>query len=240
MLSAVPVLRPERPRVHAFPPSAWPFVLSLALALGALALLLLLDVISFAYERLGLGERSALLLLAASLLGGTLNVPVWRLAGERVVTTRVVSAFGVRYLVPVVREQRGTLVAINVGGAVIPSAFSLWVLVRTDAWWQALVAALALTIVVHRVARPVPGLGIAVPALVPPLFAALLAVALAGSKAAPVAYAAGTFGTLLGADLTNLGRLRGLGAPVASIGGAGTFDAVFLSGVMAVTLAALL
>jgi len=50
---------------------------------------------------------------------------------------------------------------------------------------------------------------------------------------------AGAFvlGTLIGADLTNLDKLSGLGAPVASIGGAGTFDGIFLTGILAVILA---
>jgi len=34
----------------------------------------------------------------------------------------------------------------------------------------------------------------------------------------------------------NLKKIPGLGAPVASIGGAGTFDGVFLSGILAVIL----
>ena len=55
--------------------------------------------------------------------------------------------------------------------------------------------------------------------------------------AAPLAYIAGTLGTLIGGDLLNLGLLPGLGAPVASIGGAGTFDGVFLTGILAVLLA---
>ncbi|WP_198171299.1 DUF1614 domain-containing protein [Actinoplanes awajinensis] len=45
-------------------------------------------------------------------------------------------------------------------------------------------------------------------------------------------------GTLIGADLTHLSAIRRMGAPLASIGGAGTFDGVFLSGVIAVLLAA--
>jgi uncharacterized membrane protein len=46
-------------------------------------------------------------------------------------------------------------------------------------------------------------------------------------------------GTLIGADLTNLDKIRGLGAPVASIGGAGTFDGIFLTGILAVLLASI-
>lgn len=44
---------------------------------------------------------------------------------------------------------------------------------------------------------------------------------------------------LIGADLLNLGAVRGLGAPVASIGGAGTFDGIFVTGILAVLLASL-
>lgn len=50
----------------------------------------------------------------------------------------------------------------------------------------------------------------------------------------------GSLGTLVGADLLNLGQLRVLGAPVASIGGAGKFDGVFLTGIVAVLLAGIL
>ena len=52
-----------------------------------------------------------------------------------------------------------------------------------------------------------------------------------------IAYISGVMGTLIGADLMNLGRLSELGAPVASIGGAGTFDGIFLTGIVAVLLA---
>jgi hypothetical protein len=44
---------------------------------------------------------------------------------------------------------------------------------------------------------------------------------LSRERAAPLAYIGGSLGTLIGADLFNLSRIRELGAPVASIGGAG-------------------
>jgi len=59
------------------------------------------------------------------------------------------------------------------------------------------------------------------------------------ARGSPLAYIAGSLGTLIGADLTNLDKVRGLGAPVASIGGAGTFDGIFLTGILAVLLASL-
>jgi hypothetical protein len=71
------------------------------------------------------------------------------------------------------------------------------------------------------------------------LVTAIVAVILSREDSAPLAYIAGSLGTLIGADLANLSKVRGLGAPVASIGGAGTFDGIFLTGILAVLLASL-
>ena len=56
---------------------------------------------------------------------------------------------------------------------------------------------------------------------------------------AALAYVCGTLGTLLGADVLNLSRVRSLDAAQVSIGGAGTFDGVFLAGILGVLLAGL-
>jgi uncharacterized membrane protein len=93
--------------------------------------------------------------------------------------------------------------------------------------------------VVHSLAHLVPGVGIAVPIFAPPLVAAAAALLMSRQLAAPLAYVSGSLGTLIGADLLNLGKLAGLETPIASIGGAGTFDGVFLTGIIAVLLAGL-
>jgi uncharacterized membrane protein len=74
---------------------------------------------------------------------------------------------------------------------------------------------------------------------VPPLSAAATALILSRREAPALAYVGGSIGCLIGADLLNLGKIQGLGAPVASIGGAGTFDGIFLTGVLAVLLASI-
>jgi uncharacterized membrane protein len=73
--------------------------------------------------------------------------------------------------------------------------------------------------------------------LLPPLIAAGVALLLAFRRAPPVAYVSGSMGTLIGADVLNLSQVARLGAPVVSIGGAGTFDGVFLTGIIAGLLA---
>jgi uncharacterized membrane protein len=95
-------------------------------------------------------------------------------------------------------------------------------------------------VIFHHLAYPVPGVGIAVPVLVPAVIALVIALLFSWEHAPALSYIVGTLGTLIGADLANLGKIQGLGAPVASIGGAGTFDGIFLIGILAVLLAGLM
>jgi uncharacterized membrane protein len=224
--------------IHYFPLSAG----LMALFFGVLVILLLLlqvGLLHRTYSALGLDPFVVTLILFASLLGAYVNQPLVRLPEERVVSREVVEIFGVPFLAPVEVDWPGTVLAINVGGAVIPILLSFYLLARHRLWWPGLLAIAIVAFVVHRMATPIPGLGISVPTLVPPLLAALVALLLSRRFAAPLAYIGGSIGVLVGADLLNLGVLRDLGAPVASIGGAGTFDGVFLTGVIAVLLASL-
>jgi uncharacterized membrane protein len=142
-----------------------------------------------------------------------------------------------RYVVPVVVSWPGTVLAVNVGGAVIPTLMSAYLVIRYQLWLKATLATAAIAFVIHSMATPVPGIGIAVPVFLPVVTTAILAFILSREYAPPLAYIGGSMGTLIGADLLNLDRISDLGAPVASIGGAGTFDGIFLTGILAVLLA---
>jgi uncharacterized membrane protein len=123
-----------------------------------------------------------------------------------------------------------------VGGALIPTLVSLYLLIKNRLYVRGLVGVGLVTVVVHLLAQPIPGVGIGIPIFIPPLVSAAVALILSRRQAPPLAYIAGSLGSLLGADILNLHKIQGLGAPVASIGGAGTFDGVFLSGILAVLL----
>jgi uncharacterized membrane protein len=89
-------------------------------------------------------------------------------------------------------------------------------------------------VIVHMSASVVPGRGVEMPIWIAPLAAAACALLLTfGDRAAPMAYIAGSIGALIGADISNLGHLAALGPGTLSIGGAGVFDGVFLSGFVA-------
>jgi len=209
----------------------------LVLLFGVLILLIQLRVLQYAYEKLGIGPGMALLLLFGSLIGSYFNIPITILPGHSVRSGEIIDFYGMRYVVPLVTQWPGTVLAVNVGGAVIPTLMSAYLVLRYQLWLRAAIAVAVIAAVIHSTATPVQGVGIAVPVFVPVVVTAILAFILSREYAAPLAYIGGSMGTLIGADLLNLGKIGGLGAPVASIGGAGTFDGIFLTGILAVLLA---
>jgi uncharacterized membrane protein len=198
-----------------------------------------INVIALVFAEIGIPSEYVFTALLATLLGSFINIPVKRIPQEQMNNERRVSFFGFRWVVPVSR-RRETILAVNVGGALIPALLSIYLVFKTGLWVRTLVATAFIAFVAFRLARPVRGLGIALPPFLPPILAAVASVIIAYEYAPVVAYISGTLGTLVGADLLNLKQIGKLGAPVASIGGAGTFDGIFLNGIFAVLLAALL
>jgi uncharacterized membrane protein len=223
-------------QVHYMPMTPGLFSI-LVVLLAGLILLVQLRILRYAYMRLGVGPGIALLLLFGSLIGGYFNIPVTVLPGTPVRSGEVIDFFGMRYVVPVVVQWPGTVLAVNVGGAVIPTLMSAYLVMRYQLWFKAALAVIAIAFIIHTMATPVRGIGIAVPVFAPVIVTAVLAFILSREYAPPLAYIGGSMGTLIGADLLNLDKISGLGAPVASIGGAGTFDGIFLTGILAVLLA---
>jgi uncharacterized membrane protein len=222
-----------------YSPLAPLFFLGLVLLFAVLIALVQIGILGYAYERIGISRRAAYTLLFLSLLGAFVNIPLAELPGGRVmVWQKVVDDWGVVRTVPMLQEWPGTVLAINVGGAVIPTLLSIYLVVKNQIYGEALIGVAVVAAVVHMLATPVEHMGIAVPIFIPPVISALIALILTREYTAPLAYVAGCMGTLLGADLLNLGKLGEVGASIASIGGAGTFDGVFLTGILAVLLAA--
>jgi uncharacterized membrane protein len=223
-------------QVHYLPLTPGLFSILVILFAG-LIILVQLRILRYAYMRLGVGPGAALLLLFGSLIGSYFNIPITVLPGTTVQSGQIIDFYGMRYVVPLVTAWPGTVLAVNVGGAVIPAVMSAYLVIRYQLWLKAALATAAIAFVIHSMATPVAGIGIAVPVFAPVVTTAILAFILSREYAAPLAYIGGSMGTLIGADLLNLDKIAGLGAPVASIGGAGTFDGVFLTGILAVLLA---
>jgi len=198
-----------------------------------------INVIALAFVEIGIPPQYIFMTLMAILLGSFINIPVKRIPQRSINQRARAHYFGISYSIPVWR-QRYTLLAVNLGGAIIPIIICLYLFFKTSLWVEFAVATTIMTGLCYQLARPVPGLGIALPPLVPPIAAAVIALVVAYPHAPVVAYFSGTVGTLLGADILKLKKIAALGAPVASIGGAGTFDGIFLTGILSVLLSALL
>jgi uncharacterized membrane protein len=208
--------------------------------------LLFLGLIGSVFSKLGFGLAGVILILVATIAGSFFNIPVMRIkSGPEVVRVPHGRLMDYRY-----RPQfsRGTtIIAVNIGGAIVPVLVSAYLLTRIFIFQEGsgiLISSLAGIMVVaavsYLIAKPVPGVGAGIPLLIPPLCALLCGLILSFgiSGAAPViAYVSGTLGTLIGADLLNLRKMSSVGAEMVSVGGAGTFDGIFLTGIIAALLA---
>jgi uncharacterized membrane protein len=133
-------------------------------------------------------------------------------------------------------KGRSTSIAINLGGAVIPVLMSIFLFTLVN-MVDVVIGILIMTVIVHKISKPISGSGIAIHVVLPPLLAAAIALMISPQDAPLIAYISGTIGCLIGIDILNLKKLPDLGVPAVSIGGKGTFDAIFMTGIISVLLA---
>lgn len=220
------------------------FYLPVSLLLFLVFLLLLpflwwmvaVDVVEIAAAKLGFSQPLALLLLTAIILGSTINIPLYLVESP----VEVAENFTEMWLrefwgIPLRKVQRSTVVALNVGGGLIPVLVALYQFSQGNALAILAVTAIV-TLVSYYASQVVPGIGIQMNALVAPLTAAVSASLIFPSHAAPVAFAGGILGTLIGADLLHLKDIQAMTSGVLSIGGAGVFDGIALCGLFALLL----
>lgn len=210
------------------------FILAVAFLIGFVQI----GLISIAFEKLGLSPDSAYLLLLCTLVGSMINLPLLSIKTDSASQPRMPPALARWMFFRLPSFTGKIIVVINVGGAVVPVAFSLYLIAHNPLNpFHIATAVAAVAIIARKFSFPIPGIGIGIPMLIAPIAAALIATILDPLQRAPLAYIGGTLGVLIGADLIGLKDIRKLGAPFVVIGGAGTFDGVFLTGLVAVLLA---
>jgi len=204
---------------------------------GVLFAFLQIGVITFVFTRIGVPAETVFTLLLLSLLGSYINIPLKRIHSDLIEPGRIISFYGWKFEVPGALRHKESVLAVNLGGAIVPSLVSIYLIsINLDLLFSIALAVGIVSLIVFRFSRPLKGVGIVIPTFVPPIAAAMTAVIISQPDAPIIAYVSGSLGTLIGADILNLKKISGLGAPVASIGGAGTFDGVFLTGIIAVLL----
>ena len=201
------------------------------------------QVLVTALVKLRLEPEIALLIITGILLGSLINIPITRIVRHEDVVYHPIGMFGLFHYWPQLqRIRRETVIAVNVGGCLIPASLALYEILTLVAINGQYLVGLMLAIgintgVCYWLARPVEGMGIAIPAFIPPITAVLSALLLAPDEAPAVAFVAGVLGPLIGADLFHLRDIPRIATGMASIGGAGTFDGIVLSGILAAYLA---
>lgn len=203
------------------------------------------DVARTALERLGLSPGSAALAVIGIFIGSLVNIPVYELRKDELQPEIPFGPFGVAMQRTYRRVQSRTIIAVNLGGCVIPVLLATVQALRLmqvgeGAWLTALLVSGVSIAVCWRTARPMEGIGILMPGFIPPLVSVLttwllLPNAPAAQRVA-TAFIAGVAGPVIGADLLHLRDMARTPVAMMSIGGAGTFDGIVLSGILAVLL----
>ena len=190
---------------------------------GTIVLVILAAVIYFGFaqralDRLYLTDKAALAIIVAMIIGGYIDIPI---------------PFG------------GVDASVNVGGAIIPIALAMYVLTKagtTKEWVRALVATAVTAVVVFVVNKYVfsadpwqTGTDVIDPIYAYPLLAG--ATAYIAGRSRRSAFIAATLG-VLALDIVDYFQVlfSGVRSTIA-VGGAGVFDVIVLSGVIAVGLA---
>jgi len=216
-----------------FLPAGCLILLLFVLFLPVIFVLGYFHIVTIGFAKLGISPEITIFLLLAILLGSAINIPLGR---KKLAYVEEPRFFGL-WRSPKIKAEG---LAINLGGAIIPlilSFYFLYLIWLAGLALQPVFLAVLFMIVVSKfLARVIPGAGITIPALVPPVFAAAFSLLLAPGYAAPAAFVAGTMGVLIGADVLNLGKARKYGGFL-SIGGAGVFDGIFLVGIVSALLA---
>lgn len=202
-----------------------------------LIIILQLGIFSIVLTKLGLSPDSAIILLSSTLIGSLINLRLFTIDSsfEKIPDNYKILPAAFK---PMQYIKGKTIIALNVGGALIPISFSLYLMNFHSLNSLHLITSIFfVTLISYSFSRPIKGLGIGIPVFIAPVTAALSAVMIDPEHSAPLAYICGTLGVLIGADLLRLKDIKQMGVPTAAIGGAGTFDGIFFTGIIAVLLA---
>lgn len=205
--------------------------------LGMMLVLIQVELLSFAFAKLGLPPALGLMVLLLSLLGSVINLPVTRLKSDIPFQEITQPVYYGLLRIPLPPFRNETQISINLGGCVIPIALSIYLFSNSTLTLSSTLLGVAMISgISYFFSRPVQGFGIGMPIMIAPISAALVSLLISPEQSAPLAYISGTLGVLIGADLLHLKDIPKLGTPYASIGGAGTFDGIFITGIVAALL----
>lgn len=212
----------------------WPFYFTILILTGILILpflvvFLLLNFFTIGLANLGLSVGAGLLVVLAILFGSFINLPLSKKESVKIQDQRF---FGI-FEQEIVTNQG---LSINVGGAIIP-LFITSILIPNAPLQATIITTLVAILVSYKVSKVIPGIGVSMPPLFTVFTVVVLSLFLAPENPEIVAFIAGVLGTLIGADLLNINKVMKTAQSTMIVGGAGVFDGIFLTGIIASLLA---
>ena len=180
------------------------------------------SLIKKAFEEVGFTGWESSIIVFGSIILGMINLPLFK--------------------------YNGWIIGINLGGALLPIIISIYLMVKNKVFFRVIIGIALVSYITYNFTY-VSNRGIVSPFplwLLPPIAASMYSVMVSiksKRKAASIAYSSGTMGALIGADFLHLKELLSLrphAGAMAVIGGASILDMVFLTGVIAVIVDALL
>jgi len=210
--------------------------------------ILIADVMIIALEKMGFDLMHALIIVLAIFIGSLFNIPLKRYPATGTAVLHTENLYGLAKWFPQQTKQAiDRVIAVNAGGCVVPCLVVFYEIFRMSSNLTLLLALSGVVIlnvgICYRFSRVVPDKGVMMPALLPGLVAAFFSIVVTLSYppaehfTPAIAYCAGVMGPLIGADLIRIRSISQLGSGVASIGGAGTFDGIVISGFIALLVA---
>ncbi|WDE10227.1 DUF1614 domain-containing protein [Thalassomonas haliotis] len=202
--------------------------------------LIFMDIMLLALAKLGIPPFYGLFIILAIVGGSFINIPLKRYRFREEVKSNWLKLYGLEHrFLPLRLKQNEMVIAVNVGGCLVPLLLALYQLARLSMTGGLLMATAAIMInvvICYRLSKVKPGVGILLPAFYPGIIAGLCGLLFYPQNPSAVAFCSGILGPLIGADLFNLKQIVQLRAGIASIGGAGTFDGIVISGFIALLL----
>jgi uncharacterized membrane protein len=202
--------------------------------------LILMEFMIAGLYKLGISPLVAMGIVFCIFLGSLINIPLKRIKTVSKVPIDLRQLFGLDpWLFRQTFQKSELVIAVNVGGCVIPSALALYQLAHLFNVGMILMPIIVIiinVIVCYQLSEIKAGVGVMLPAFVPGVLAALSGLILTPENPATVAFCAGVLGPLIGADLLRLNQIVTFNTGTASIGGAGTFDGIVISGFIALLL----
>jgi len=161
-------------------PLLYLFLLSLFLVI-----FIQLGILGIVLEKLGLSPNSAALLLGSTLFGSMINLPLFKITSDE--NESINNLKGPRLLFTSMQPFTGTtIIAVNVGGALIPIFFSLYLIFFHQLNpLQFIPAIMVVSYISYIFSRPIQGLGVGIPVFIAPVTAALVALIIAPAQSPP-------------------------------------------------------